>query len=67
MAVNYSPNEVSFILIDYKGGGLAGAFNANVLKELTSVSQKDNDALWKAAEKAYKTSPLINKKVRKLP
>lgn len=26
MAVNYSPNEVSFILIDYKGGGLAGAF-----------------------------------------
>lgn len=26
MAVNYSPEEVSFILIDYKGGGLAGAF-----------------------------------------
>ncbi len=26
MALNYSPNEVSFILIDYKGGGLAGAF-----------------------------------------
>ncbi len=26
MAVNYNPNEVSFILIDYKGGGLAGAF-----------------------------------------
>ena len=26
MAVNYSPNEVAFILIDYKGGGLAGAF-----------------------------------------
>lgn len=26
MAVNYSPNEVSFVLIDYKGGGLAGAF-----------------------------------------
>ena len=31
MAVNYSPNEVSFILIDYKGGGLAGAFeNKNI-------------------------------------
>ena len=27
MAVNYSPDEVSFILIDYKGGGLAGAFD----------------------------------------
>lgn len=26
LAVNYSPEEVSFILIDYKGGGLAGAF-----------------------------------------
>ncbi len=26
LAVNYSPNEVQFILIDYKGGGLAGAF-----------------------------------------
>lgn len=27
MAVNYSPNEVAFVLIDYKGGGLAGAFD----------------------------------------
>ena len=26
MAVNYHPNEVSFVLIDYKGGGLTGAF-----------------------------------------
>lgn len=26
IAVNYHPNEVAFILIDYKGGGLAGAF-----------------------------------------
>lgn len=26
MAINYSPNEVSFVLIDYKGGGLALAF-----------------------------------------
>ena len=26
MAVNYSPDEVAFVLIDYKGGGLAGAF-----------------------------------------
>ena len=26
MAVNFSPNDVAFILIDYKGGGLAGAF-----------------------------------------
>ena len=26
MAINYHPNEVSFVLIDYKGGGLALAF-----------------------------------------
>ncbi len=26
MAANFSPQDVSFILIDYKGGGLAGAF-----------------------------------------
>ncbi len=26
MAINYSPDEVAFILIDYKGGGLAYAF-----------------------------------------
>lgn len=26
LAVNYHPDEVSFILIDYKGGGLSGAF-----------------------------------------
>ena len=26
MALNYNPKEVQFVLIDYKGGGLAGAF-----------------------------------------
>jgi len=26
LSINYHPNDVSFILIDYKGGGLAGAF-----------------------------------------
>lgn len=26
LAVNYHPNDVSFVLIDYKGGGLTGAF-----------------------------------------
>lgn len=35
LAVNYSPLEVQFILIDYKGGGLAGAFeNASSGKKL---------------------------------
>lgn len=26
LAINYHPDEVAFLLIDYKGGGLAGAF-----------------------------------------
>lgn len=30
MAINYSPDDVSFILIDYKGGGLAFAFENKV-------------------------------------
>jgi S-DNA-T family DNA segregation ATPase FtsK/SpoIIIE len=27
LAINFRPDEVSFVLIDYKGGGLAGAFD----------------------------------------
>lgn len=27
LALNYSPHEVSFVLIDYKGGGMAAAFS----------------------------------------
>ena len=27
LSTNYSPDEVAFVLIDYKGGGLAGAFD----------------------------------------
>ena len=27
LCVNYAPDEVSFVLLDYKGGGLAGAFS----------------------------------------
>lgn len=30
MAVNYSPDDVAFILIDYKGGGLAFAFENKI-------------------------------------
>ena len=38
MAVNYSPEEVAFVLIDYKGGGLAGAFvNSETGKRLPHV------------------------------
>ena len=32
LAINYHPDDVSFLLIDYKGGGLAGAFKKNNIK-----------------------------------
>jgi len=32
LAVNYHPNDVAMILIDYKGGGLAGAFQKGNVK-----------------------------------
>ena len=32
LAVNYHPDDVSFILIDYKGGGLTGAFEKRNIK-----------------------------------
>lgn len=39
LAVNYHPNEVSFIIIDYKGGGVALAFeNKEVGRKLPHIA-----------------------------
>lgn len=32
LAINYHPDDVTFVLIDYKGGGLAGAFQKRDIK-----------------------------------
>ena len=32
LAINYQPDDVTFLLIDYKGGGLAGAFTKGSIK-----------------------------------
>lgn len=32
LAINYHPDDVNFLLIDYKGGGLAGAFQKGKIK-----------------------------------
>ena len=32
LAINYHPDDLNFVLIDYKGGGLAGAFQKNKIK-----------------------------------
>ncbi|HBZ53017.1 MAG TPA: type VII secretion protein EssC [Eubacterium sp.] len=50
LAVNYHPDEVAFILIDYKGGGLTGAFEYKdkgiVLPHLTgTITNLDGAAI----------------------
>lgn len=32
LAINYHPDDVTFIIIDYKGGGLSGAFQKQDIK-----------------------------------
>ena len=44
LAVNYSPDEVAFVIIDYKGGGLADAFN-DVKEEI--IDGKSVDVSYK--------------------
>ncbi|WRK55386.1 FtsK/SpoIIIE domain-containing protein [Coprobacillaceae bacterium CR2/5/TPMF4] len=46
LAINYHPYEVAFILIDYKGGGMAKAFEnlphtAGIITNLDGASVKD--------------------------
>lgn len=53
MAVNYHPDEVAFVLIDYKGGGLAGAFeNDSVrLPHLAgTITNLDGNAVMRAMQ-----------------
>ena len=44
LAVNYSPEEVAFVIVDYKGGGLADAFN-DVKEEI--IDGKSIDVSYK--------------------
>ena len=44
LAVNYSPEEVAFVIVDYKGGGLADAFN-DVKEEI--IDGKSVDVSYK--------------------
>lgn len=41
MAVNYHPHDVSFVLVDYKGGGMSGQFNGlpHVIGEITNIGE----------------------------
>ncbi|MDZ4170486.1 MAG: type VII secretion protein EssC [Coriobacteriia bacterium] len=72
LALNYDPHEVAFVLIDYKGGGMANAFSelphvvgtitnldgAEVNRSLVSIQSelKRRQALFNAAADATGTS-----------
>ena len=70
MAVNYSPEEVAFVLIDYKGGGLAGAFVDNttgkrlphIIGTITNLDKTEiNRALASINSELERRQTLFNK------
>lgn len=82
LAVNYHPNEVAFILIDYKGGGMANAFTelphlagtitnldgAAVKRSLISIQSelKRRQAIFSETSKKVNTSNIDIYKYQKL-
>ena len=70
MAINYSPDEVSFVLIDYKGGGLTGAFIDNetgkklphIIGTITNLDKTEiNRALASINSELERRQELFNK------
>ncbi|WZY00193.1 type VII secretion protein EssC [Bacillus sp. FSL W7-1360] len=47
LAVNYHPHEVAFLLIDYKGGGMAQPFKGmpHLLGVITNIAESENFSL----------------------
>lgn len=53
LAVNYHPDDVTFVLIDYKGGGLAGAFQKRNIKLphlVGTITNIDTNGLQRSLE-----------------
>lgn len=53
LAINYHPDDVTFILIDYKGGGLAGAFkkkNVQLPHLVGTITNIDSVGLQRSLE-----------------
>ncbi|MCA1030230.1 type VII secretion protein EssC [Bacillus timonensis] len=82
LAVNYHPHEVAFILIDYKGGGMANAFNnlphlagtitnldgASVKRSLVSIQSelRRRQSIFREASKVLSISNIDIYKYQKL-
>ena len=62
MAINYSPDDVAFILIDYKGGGLAFAFSnetsgmvlPHIAGTITNLEEAEMDRMLASIESEAK-------------
>ena len=72
MAINYHPDDVRFILIDYKGGGLAGVFNKKDYKLphlVGTITNIDKDGLERSIlsiESEMKRRQVIFNKAREI-
>ena len=68
LAINFHPDEVQFVLIDYKGGGLVGAFEnsqtgiklPHLAGTITNLDTAEiNRALASIESELYKTNKLV--------
>ncbi len=75
LAVEYHPNDVSFVLIDYKGGGLSGAFEnkerniklPHIAGSITNLDKSDLDrALTSIQSELRRRQTIFNKTRDKL-
>ena len=72
MAVNYHPEEVQFILIDYKGGGLTGAFSnssyrlPHLVGTITNLDESEINRCLVSIESELKRRQIEFNKAREL-
>ena len=72
MAINYHPDEVQFLLIDYKGGGLVGAFEnketglrlPHLTGSITNLETADINRALSSIESELKRRQLLFNKAR---
>ena len=61
MAVNYHPREVNFVIIDYKGGGMANKLEAlpHVVGKITNIDNNINRSLVSLKQEAKRRMKLL--------
>ena len=72
LAINYSPNDVNFILIDYKGGALSGAFEGNDFKlphlvgTITNINTADLQRSLASIESEIRRRQVVLNEIRNI-